>query len=111
MKNRIERINQLIKEKIADILLKEIFVEGFLITVQNVDTSKDLKYAKIKVSVMPFSGSEKVLKILGKQTPNIQNKLNSAIKIKFVPRIKFIIDKSEEQADRIETLLKKIKND
>jgi len=110
MKNRIERINQLIRKKIADILLKEIFVKGFLITVQSVDTSKDLKYAKVKVSVMPFSGWERVVKILEKQTSNVQNKLNSVIKIKFVPRIKFVIDKSEERADRIEALLKKIKS-
>jgi ribosome-binding factor A len=110
MKNRIERINKLIKEKIADILLKEIFVKDTLITVQSVDTSKDLKYAKIKVSVMPFEKSGQILRILEKQTPNIQKILNRAIRIKFVPKINFEIDTSEETADRIEGILRKLKN-
>jgi len=110
MKNRIERINQLMREKIADILLREIFVKDAMITVQSVDTSKDLKYAKIKVSIMPFSMSQMVMKILEKQAPSVQNELNSVIKIKFVPRIKFYLDKSEEHSDKIESILKKIKN-
>jgi len=109
MKNRIERINQLIKEKIAGILLRDIFVKGSLITVQSVDATKDLKYAKIKVSIMPFSESVKVMKILEKQTSSIQNNLNSVVKIKFVPRIKFYLDVSEEKAGKVEEILRNIK--
>jgi ribosome-binding factor A len=108
MKNRIERINQLIRQKIAEILLGDIFVKGCLITVQSVDTTRDLKYAKIKISVMPFSESRKIMKILEKQAPSIQVKLNSVVKIKFVPRIKFYLDASEEKAGRIEEILKNI---
>lgn len=108
MKNRIERINQLIQEKIAGIISRDIFVEGALITVQAVDTSKDLKYAKIKVSIMPFKDSLRAMKILQSQAVMIQDKLNSSVKIKFVPRIKFYLDKSEELAGRIDKILKNI---
>jgi ribosome-binding factor A len=108
MKNRIERINQLIREEVAKILLRDIFIKGSLITVQSVDTNKDLNYAKIKVSVMPFSESARVMKILEKQAPSIQAKLNSMVKIKFVPRIKFYPDMSEEKANRVEEILKNI---
>lgn len=99
----------MIQEKIAEILQKEIFIKDVLITVQGVDTSKDLKYTRIKVSVMPFSQSEKVLKVLEKQSPNLQRILNKIIKIKFVPKIKFILDKAEEKAGRIEEILKSLK--
>ena len=108
MKNRIERINQLIQGKIAEILSRDIFIEGALVTVQSVDTSRDLNHAKIKVSIIPFKESAKAMKILEKQTPIIQGKLNSAIKIKFIPRIKFCLDKSEETAGRIDKILKSI---
>ena len=108
MKNRIERINQLIQEKIAGIISRDIFVEGALITVQAVDTSKDLKYAKIKVSIMPFKDSLRAMKILQSQAVMIQDKLNSSVKIKFVPRIKFHLDRSEEMAGRIDKILKNI---
>lgn len=108
MIDRIKRVNQLIKEKIADILVKELSFDDVLITVQNVDTSKDLKYAKVGISIMPFEKSEEILKILQKQTPNIQKELNKAIQIKFVPKIKFEIDIGEEKADRIEKILREI---
>jgi len=108
MKNRIDRINSLIKEKIADILLREVSIKDVLITVQNVDTTKDLKYAKIKVSIMPFEKSEEVLEILKKQIPKIQRQLNEIIKIKFVPKIIFEIDKSGVRANRVEEILKEL---
>jgi len=108
MKNRIDKVNQLIKEKIADILLKDIFVRDVLITVQDVDTTRDLKYTKIKVSVMPFNKSQEVLKILKKQQPKIQKELNLFLKIKFVPKIIFGIDETEERASRIEGILRKL---
>ena len=57
---------------------------------------------------MPFKESARAMKVLEKQAPVIQDKLNSAIKIKFVPRIKFYLDKSEETAGRIDKILKSI---
>jgi len=109
MIDRIKRINQLIKKKIADILLREMsFNRNFLVTIQNVDTSKDLKYTKIRISVMPFEKSEEILKILEKRTLYIQKELNKSIKIRFIPQIRFEIDKGEEKAGRIEKLLKEI---
>ena len=108
MTDRIKRVNQLIKEKIADILVKELSFDDVLITVQNVDTSKDLKYAKVGISIMPFERSEEILKILQNQTSNVQKELNKAIQIKFVPKIKFEIDIGEEKADRIEKILREI---
>jgi ribosome-binding factor A len=109
MKDRISRVNSLIREKIAEILQREIFIKDVLITVQDVDVSKDLNYAKIKISVIPFGQSKKVLEILKKQSPNLQKILNQKVKIKFVPKIKFILDSSEEKAGRVEEILRNLK--
>ena len=109
MSERIKKVNQLIKEKIADILLRELsFDKDVLVTVQNVDTSRDLRYAKAGVSIMPFEKSEEVLKILEKQSPYIPKELNKAIEIKFVPKIKFEIDVGEERASRVEEILREM---
>jgi len=110
MKDRISRVNSLIREKISEILVREIFVENVFITVQNVDVSKDLKYAKIKISVIPFSQSKRVLEILKKQLPKLQKILNQKIIIKFVPQIRFVVDKIEEKASRVEEILRNLKN-
>jgi ribosome-binding factor A len=103
-------VNSLIREKISEILVREIFVENVFITVQNVDVSKDLKYAKIKISVIPFSQSKRVLEILKKQLPKLQKILNQKIIIKFVPQIRFVVDKIEEKASRVEEILRNLKN-
>jgi ribosome-binding factor A len=109
MKDRISSINSLIQKKISEILVKEIFVKDTLITVQDVDVSKDLKYAKIKISVIPFNQSKKVLEILKKQSPNLQKILNQKITIKFVPKIRFVVDKIEEKVGRVEEILRSLK--
>ena len=109
MKDRISRVNSLMQEKIAEILQREIFIKDVFITVQNVDVSKDLKYAKIKISVIPFNQSKKVLEILKKQSPNLQKILNQKITIKFVPKIRFVVDKIEEKVGRVEEILRSLK--
>ena len=96
------------QRKIAEILQREIFIKDVLITVQDASVSKDLNYARIKISIMPFKESEKVLKILKKQLPNLQKILNRAIKIKFVPKIRFVSDKTEEKASRVEKILRSL---
>lgn len=109
MKDRISRVNSLMQEKIAEILQREIFIKDVFITVQNVDVSKDLKYAKIKISVIPFNQSKKVLDVLKKQLPNLQKILNQKITIKFVPKIRFVVDKIEEKVGRVEEILRSLK--
>ncbi len=109
MKDRISRVNSLIQQKIAEILQKEIFIKDVLITVQDASVSKDLNYAKIKISIIPFKEVERVLKILKKQLPNLQKILNKAVKIKFVPKIRFVIDRIEEKAGRVEEILRNLK--
>jgi ribosome-binding factor A len=109
MKDRISRVNSLIQEKISEILVREIFVENVFITVQSVDVSRDLKYARIKISVIPFNQSKTVLDVLKKQLPNLQKILNQKITIKFVPKIRFVVDKIEEKAGRVEEILRGLK--
>lgn len=109
MIDRIKRINQLIKGKIAELLLREItFDKNILVTVQNVNTSRDLRYAKVGVSIMPTDKSEEILRILKKQSPYIQKELNKVVKIKFIPKIKFEIDRGKEKAGRVEEILRRI---
>ncbi|HEX67559.1 MAG TPA: ribosome-binding factor A, partial [bacterium] len=62
---RLPRVNSLLKEEIANILLKEIdFPKEVLVTVTRVECSPDLRQAKIYVSVIPKEKKERVFKIL-----------------------------------------------
>jgi len=109
MSQRIKRVNELLKHEISQLLLREIDVNDILITITDIDTSPDLRYAKIKISVMPNEKNELVLKVIGKSIFHIQQKLNKKLHMKPVPKIRFEIDETEAKAQRIEELLNKNK--
>jgi len=109
MSRRIEKVNQLLKQEVGELILRELeFSKDVMVTVTNVDTSLDLSQAKIMVSIMPEIKADKILRVLASQVPNLQKALNHKLRMKNVPKIKFNLDKSEQRADRIERLLRKI---
>ena len=109
MSLRIQRVNELLKQEIGSLILKELdFNRDTMVTITEVDTSDDLQQAKVKVSIMPFLRAEKILKILNSQVFNLQKLLNQKLKMKVVPKIKFELDTSEEKTSRVEQLLRKI---
>jgi len=109
-KERITKVNELIKEELGKIILKEFDpANDVLITLTRVDTSKDLLHSKVYVSVFPESNSKTVLKDLEKQIYFLQQKLNNKLKMKPVPKIRFVEEKETVKAGRIEEILEKLK--
>ena len=109
MHSRVDRINQLIKETLAEIIQEEADVPSdIFVTVVKVDTSRDLRYARVFVSVFPENKSGKTMEMLKKKIYAIQGSLNKQLHMKPLPRIEFRTDKTEVEADKIEKLLKKI---
>lgn len=109
MSKRIEQINKLIREEISELFLREIeFPKGTLATVTRVKTSRDLKYARIFVSVLPFQHSQEILKLLKKNALYLRSLLAGKLIIRFIPKISFALDTTEEEAGKIEEIFKKI---
>lgn len=107
---RIQRVNQLIKEELSKILLREIeFPKDVLVTITRVETSVDLSQAKVWISVIPETKRETVLYTLNRKIYEIQQKINQKLKMRPVPRLKFVEEKQTAEAGRIEELLEKIK--
>lgn len=109
MSERIKRVNELLKHEISQLLLREIDFCDILVTVISIETSSDLRHAKVKISILPQKKNETALKIINKNIFNIQQKLNKKLHMKPVPKIRFEIDQSEIKAQRIEELLSKNK--
>jgi len=109
MSRRIQRVNQLLKEEVSKLLLREINFEGAIVTVTQTDTSPDLSQVKVKLTVFPTNKSEEVLKIIQRHIFTLQQILNKKLTMKNVPKIKFEIDQGEVKAQRIEEILGKIK--
>jgi ribosome-binding factor A len=110
---RLDRVNQLIKEEISTLLQRELKDPrlGF-VTVTEVETSKDLRTAKVFVSVL---GDERQwtasLAALGSARGFVRNWLRQHLDLRATPEIDFRADRSMEHAARIQALLKTVRDD
>lgn len=100
--NRIEKLNSLIQKQLGIIIIDFLDPQN-LVTITKVDTSRDLKWTKVWVSVL---GDETaVLRALEKNVYEIQGELNRTLTLKVLPRIQFALDTSPKYAAHISELL------
>ena len=112
MSKRIPRVNELIRRELGQIILREIeFPSEVLVTLTRVETSVDLNQSKVYVSAIPEEKIKLALRILNQQIYDIQQRLNKRLKMRPIPRIKFIEEKETREAGKIEELLEKIKKE
>ncbi len=110
MSHRLPQVNELIRQELASLLLTEMeFPKGCLVTITRVDTAKDLRYAKVWLSVLPAYYFQKVLSKLKSNAGHLQFLLNKKLTMKPLPRLNFAIDDTEQKAEEIEKLLDRIR--
>ena len=110
MSERIPRINELVKQQLNTIIMSEIeFPRNCLVTIMRVETSKDLRHARILISVMPTFYIPKVLEKLRKNKGHLEYELHQKLAMKPLPKLNFRIDETEKRAGEIEKLLDRIK--
>jgi ribosome-binding factor A len=107
---RSQRLNILLREEIADIIVKRIQDPRFgFVTVTDVSLSDDLKIAHVYISVLKKDEREIALEILKAAKGIIRSEVAKRVRTKFVPQLEFHIDESIEEGFRIDKLLKEIK--
>ena len=110
MSERILKINQLIKQELSQILLRRNdFSRQVLVTIVGVETSKDLVQSKIYVSIIPKEQSSNIIRALKKQIYDIQQEINKRLKLRIIPKIRFIEEKRITPTNRVEEILQEIK--
>ena len=108
MSHRVERVNQLIRKEISELLLQEIRdprLSG-LISVTSVETASDLKFAKVYVSHL--SGSEhkeEILKTLNAAAGFFSGELGKVLTMRHVPEVGFFWDDSIERGAHLSQLI------
>lgn len=109
MSLRTAKINELIKNHINTIITKELSIKsGVFVTVSKVDTTPDLRYTRIFVSIFPEKEIAYTEKTLTKELYRIQGALNKKLYMRPLPKIQFITDMTASKADEIEKLLRQI---
>lgn len=112
--HRIEKINSLLKEVISDVILKEVKNPHLppLITITRVETSKDLRHARVYVSVIGDE-TKKAMAIGALQSAAgfIATHASKQMVIRYFPDLKFFIDDSVEKQMKINELIIKIQEE
>ena len=95
--NRIGRINEEIQRELADQLrrLKDPRVAQVgMVSITRVDTTGDLRYARVYVSVLDKSQEKEMLKGLKSAAGFLRRELGQALQLRYTPELQFIPDDS-----------------
>ncbi|MGV3771854.1 MAG: 30S ribosome-binding factor RbfA [Verrucomicrobiales bacterium] len=100
---RHERVRELLKRQIGEVIQREIPAgENGLIVVNDVGLSKDLQSAVVYVGIV---GNEEQKKrsasTLQKEAKRIQGLVGKAVVLKYTPQLKFVVDESIARGNRV----------
>ncbi len=111
MSHRIERVNTLIRREISELIQQHLRDPrlGEFVAVTEVDTSPDLKYAKVYISSMGGQQEEaKILGALNSAAGFLRTGLAKRLKMRYTPELNFVWDNSIEHGDKILRLLDQV---
>ncbi|MBU1627057.1 30S ribosome-binding factor RbfA [bacterium] len=110
---RSVRVAELLKMKISEIMIRKVNDPRLSsITITNVELTDDLRYAKIYFSVLGSEEEERrSLQGLQKATKYIKSILGEELELRYVPDLRFEIDKFYKQSIKIVDLLNEIEKD
>ena len=105
------RVGELLRKEIADVLVKYDFYSHFLnkvsVTVSQVIVTPDMKWARTYVMSLGGENIQETMDGLNKNVYKIQKIVASKIKLRRMPKIIFLEDKTFDYANK---LTSKIKN-
>ena len=114
MAHRIERVNSLIRREISELIQRQVKdprVDNF-VAVTEVNTSPDLKYAKIFVSgLVSEEEREATLGTLVSASGFFRSELSKRLKIRRVPELSFHWDNSIEHGDHLLRLIDQVSSE
>lgn len=94
--NRIGRINEEIQKELASLIrnLKDPRVQGTMISITRVETTPDLRYAKVYASFLQEDKAAEALKGLKSASGYLRRELGSALKLRYTPELVWALDDS-----------------
>ena len=107
--NRIGRINEDIQRELSALIrtLKDPRVSQVgMVSVIRVDTTGDLRYAKVYISVLDKAQEKEVMKGLKSASGFLRRELARALQLRYTPELKFVADDSIQQGAHILEILR-----
>ena len=94
--NRIGRINEEIQKELASLIrnLKDPRVQDTMISITHVETTPDLRYAKVYVSFLQEDRAADALKGLKSAGGYLRRELGRALQLRYTPELVWTLDDS-----------------
>ena len=94
--NRIGRIDEEIQKELASLLrnLKDPRVQSTMISITHVETTPDLRYAKVYASFLDEDKAAEALKGLKSAGGYLRRELGAALKLRYTPELVWALDDS-----------------
>ena len=106
--NRINRINEEIQKELSALIptLKDPRVQGGMVTVTHVDTTTDLRWCRVFISVLDKEREKDVVRGLKNAAGWLRRELGQAVQLRYTPELQFVADDSIEHGAHILELLR-----
>ena len=99
----MREVERIIREDVSDPRTDCMF------SVTHVDVTRDLRYAKVYISVYEEEKRQPMMKALKSAAGFIRHELAQKMNIRKIPELRFVYDDTIEKAQKIEELLKNAK--
>src|SRR5438034_8197654 len=112
MTQRTDRVDELLRQEIGQILARDVADPriGFA-TVTDVETSPDLRHARVWVSVIGQKADrEATIHALERAMPFVRRELGTRLRIKRIPELHVRVDDSAERGTRVLHLLSELES-
>lgn len=112
--SRSRRVAQQLQKELAMIVMREIKAKEFgMITINEVDLSRDLSYAKVYFTLLNDDAKlvKQAVTLLNESAPYIRSMMGSQMRLRIVPELKFYHDKSLSEGIRMASLVTKAVRD
>jgi ribosome-binding factor A len=111
MRIRPERVGQMMRREIADILenkLRDPRIAS-MVSITDVEVTQDLSFARVYVSTLEGGAErERVLDALKAAAGFVRHELRPRLGLREVPEVRFVFDESLERGARVDEILRKI---
>ncbi len=107
MSRRLDRVNELLRREISVIVQRDYEWHGALVTVNDIETTQDLKEAKVWVGILGGPAAP-VLDKLNREHGSIQTRVMKRVILKSTPVLRFLLDASAGRGVGIVNLLEAV---
>jgi ribosome-binding factor A len=109
---RLQRVRELLKREIGELVRREIPPgDSGLITVNDVAVTSDLQSATVFVGILGSADQRKRgMAEIESHRKHIQGLLGKAVILKYTPLLRFVIDDSIEQGNRVLKIMKELEH-